>query len=75
MRRPAYLPLPGISTRDPNFYEGADYTDRDRFAQPVKDGGIGAIEEGRPGTSEGNEQPTDEYPTGANPSPFKLGGI
>jgi len=74
MRRPEYLRLPGISTRDPNFYEGADYSDRDRFAQPVKDGKMEPLLD-RPGTEMGSEQPTDEYPTGVNPSPFKIGGI
>ncbi len=73
MRRTSFLKLPGISTRDPNFYDGADYHDRDRFAQPVKDGAIEPMLE-PPGTSMGSEQPVTDYPTGTDPNPFKLGG-
>jgi len=75
MRRPAYHPLPGISTRDPKFYEGENYTDRDRFAQPMNTGTVIGAGEAPPGTSEGDEQVVDGYPTGINPSPFKLGGL
>jgi hypothetical protein len=69
-----YLRLPGVSVRDPNFYEGADYNDRDRFAQPVKDGKLEPLQFD-PGTAMGDEAPTDDYPTGTNPDPFKLGGL
>ena len=82
MRRPEYLPLPGISTRDPNFYEGADYEDRARFAQPVNDKTVehGVIEIGieRNPTSpglDGEQTPSLDFPEmGEQIVPFKFGG-
>jgi len=79
MRRPEFLPLPGISTRDPNFYEGADYGDRERFAQPTNNdhvlGGvidIGIDRAATPGLA-GDQSPTNEPTGGQDPSPFKIG--
>jgi len=80
MRRPQYLPLPGVSTRDPNFYAGADYGDHTRFAIPVNttrvDGGVIDIGLDRNATLGLVGIPTPEdgdFTQRPDPSPFKIG--
>jgi hypothetical protein len=75
MKRHSYLRLPGISVKDPNFYDGADYGDRDRFAPPVNTQPM-APAVSPEGVNLGDEQPSPFNP--AHPtehgSPFRLGG-
>jgi hypothetical protein len=77
MRRLHYHSLPGISIKDPNYYDGANYSDRGRFAQPVS-----VRPEPVTGQDDANvqfpepqvDQPSNDYWSGEDPSPFKLGG-
>jgi len=80
MKRARMLPLPGVSKKDPNFYDGAQYNDRARFAQPVHTG-AGVSEAAGP--SDASETPDlneeDAKYDGSDfehdqPSPFRLGG-
>lgn len=65
MKRLNYLSMPemgalatGVNEIDPSFYE------KTRGVHP----------NAGPGVSLGEEQPSNEYPTGTDPKPFKLGG-
>lgn len=73
-----YLPLPGISSSDPNFHDPARYADRARFAQPMTARPEPDLDGERTNVTFPNvtqPEPTNpDYTQQPEPSPFKLGG-